>query len=126
MNSESNLTTNPLLPRLTLFLAGLIGASGVIFSAMAAHGGDPHLYAAAATACMAQAPALLAIYIGWEKIRTALTAAALIGLGCLLFAGDLVFRTKFGHGLFPMSAPTGGTMMIAGWVAVAVGALFRR
>jgi len=71
---------NPLLPRLTLFLAGLIGAFGVIFSAMAAHGGDTHLYSAAATACMAQAPALLAIYIGWEKIRTALLAAALIGV----------------------------------------------
>jgi uncharacterized membrane protein YgdD (TMEM256/DUF423 family) len=118
--------TSPLFPRLTLFLAGLIGAAGVTFSAMAAHGGDTHLYSAAAAACMAQAPALVAIYAGWEKIRTALAAAALIGLGCLLFAGDLVFRTKFGHGLFPMSAPTGGTMMILGWVAVAVGALLRR
>lgn len=115
-----------IFPRLTLFLAGIIGAAGVAFSAMAAHGGDTHLYSAAAAACMAQAPALLGIYIGWDRIRTALIAAALIGLGCLLFAGDLVFRTRFDHGLFPMSAPTGGTMMILGWVAVAAGALFRR
>lgn len=121
-----NTGDNPLFPRLTFFLAGLIGAAGVIFSAMAAHGGDTHLYSAAATACMAQAPALLAVYVGWEKIRTALIAAALIGPGCLLFAGDLVFRARFGHGLFPMSAPTGGFMMIAGWIAVAVGAFFRR
>ena len=118
--------SNPIFPKLTLFLAGLIGAWGVIFSAMAAHGGDTHLYSAAATACMAQAPALLGLYIGWEKIRTALIASALIGIGCLLFAGDLVFRSRFGHGLFPMSAPTGGTMMILGWVAVAAGAFFRR
>lgn len=118
--------TSPIFPRLTLFLAGLIGAAGVIFSAMAAHGGDTHLYSAAATACMAQAPALLALHVGWEKIRTALIASALIGLGCLLFAGDLVFRARFGHGLFPMSAPTGGFMMIAGWIAVGLGALFRR
>jgi uncharacterized membrane protein YgdD (TMEM256/DUF423 family) len=118
--------TSPLFPRLALFLAGLIGAAGVILSAMAAHGGDSHLYSAAATACMAQAPALLAIHIGWEKIRTALLAAALIGLGCLLFSGDLVFRARYGNGLFPMSAPTGGFMMIAGWIAVAAGALFRR
>ena len=121
-----NTVTNPLFPRLTLFLAGLIGAAGVIFSAMAAHGGDTHLYSAAATACMAQAPALLAIYIGWEKIRTALIASALIGLGCLLFAADLVVRARFGQALSPMSAPTGGFMMIAGWAAVAAGALFRR
>ena len=121
-----NTVSNPLFPRLTLFLAGLIGAAGVIFSAMAAHGGDTHLYSAAATACMTQAPALLAIYVGWEKIRTALIAALLIGIGCLLFAGDLIFRAQFGHGLFPMSAPTGGTMMILGWIAVAAGAFLRR
>jgi uncharacterized membrane protein YgdD (TMEM256/DUF423 family) len=121
-----NSGNSPIFPRLTLFLAGLIGAFGMIFSAMAAHGGDTHLYSAAAAACMAQAPALLAIYVGWEKIRTALIASALIGLGCLLFAGDLLFRARFGHGLFPMSAPTGGTMMILGWIAVAGGALFRR
>jgi uncharacterized membrane protein YgdD (TMEM256/DUF423 family) len=121
-----NSGNSPIFPRLTLFLAGLIGAFGMIFSAMAAHGGDTHLYSAAAAACMAQAPALLAIYVGWEKLRTALIASALIGLGCLLFAGDLLFRARFGHGLFPMSAPTGGTMMILGWIAVAGGALFRR
>lgn len=121
-----NTLTSTLFPRLTLFLAGLVGACGVAFSAMAAHGGDTHLLGAAAAACMAQAPALLALYIGWEKIRTALVAAALIGLGCLLFAGDLLFRTRFGDGFFPMSAPTGGTMMILGWIAVAAGALLRR
>ena len=121
-----SISNNTMFPRITLFLAGLIGAWGVIFSAMAAHGGDTHLYSAAATACMAQAPALLGLYIGWEKIRTALIASALIGIGCLLFACDLVFRSRFGHGLFPMSAPTGGTMMILGWLAVAAGALFRR
>lgn len=115
-----------LFPRLTLLLAGLAGAFGVAFSAMAAHGEDPRLLGAAAAACMAQAPALLALSIGWERIRTALPAGLLIGLGCLLFAGDLLYRNRFGEGLFPMSAPTGGTMMILGWVAVGFGAAFRR
>lgn len=115
-----------LFARLTLFFAGIVGAFGVVFSAMAAHGDDPRLVSAAAAACMAQAPALLALYVGFDKIRTAVIASLLIGLGCILFSADLLFRTKFGHGLFPMSAPTGGTMMILGWVAIAVGALFRR
>lgn len=118
--------TSPLFPRLTLFLAGILGAAGVTLSAMAAHGGDNERLGAAAAACMAQAPALIAIYVGWEKIRTALLSALLIGLGCLLFAGDLVSRSRFGQGLFPMSAPTGGIMMMGGWIAVAAGALFRR
>lgn len=117
---------SPVLPRFVLFLAGLIGALGVAFSAMAAHGEDPRLIGAAAAACMAQAPALLALSIGWERVRTALPASLFIGLGCLLFAGDLWYRTGAGHGLFPMSAPTGGTMMILGWLAVAAGAFFRR
>lgn len=121
-----NAASNPILPRLALLLAGVLGAAGVALSAMAAHGADPRPLGTAAAACMAQAPALLALAIAWEKIRTAPIAAALIGLGCLLFAGDLVFRARFGSGLFPMSAPTGGFMMIAGWAAVAFGAFFRR
>ena len=117
--------TSSSLPRLTVFLAGLVGASGVILSAMAAHMADGHLFGTAAAICMAQAPALLALYMGFERLRTAAIASLLIGLGCVLFSADLVFRTRYGHGLFPMSAPTGGTMMILGWVAVAAGALFR-
>ena len=114
-------------PRLTLFFAGVIGAFGVALSAMAAHsGGDAHLLGAAAAACMAQAPTLLGLYVGFGMIRTAVIASLLIGLGCLLFAGDMVFRTRYGVGLFPMSAPTGGMMMILGWVAIALGAFFRQ
>lgn len=115
-----------LFPRLTLFAAGLLGALGVVFSAMAAHGGDTHLIGTAATMCLAQGPALLALYAGYEKIPTALVASLFIGLGCMLFCGDLLARHYLGSGLFPMSAPTGGTMMILGWVAAGVGAFFRK
>jgi len=114
------------LARLTLFFAGVIGAFGVAFSALAAHGGDTRLYGAAALASMTQAPTLLGLSIGFRTIRTAAIASLLIGLGCILFAGDLAFLARFGHSLFPLAAPTGGTMMILGWIAIAVGAFFRR
>ena len=39
-----------------------------------------------------------------------------------LFAGDLTLRHYAGHGLFPMAAPTGGTLLIASWLALAVAA----
>jgi len=47
-------------------------------------------------------------------------AAILLALGTALFAGDLVFRHSTGYGLFPMSAPTGGVIMMAGWLTVAL------
>ena len=112
------------MPRFALLAAGLIGAGGIALSAMAAHGADPHLIGTAATICLAQAPALLGIVAGYEKVRLAGLATLLIALGTALFAGDLLFRSAYAHGLFPMSAPTGGTMMILGWLALAVSALF--
>jgi uncharacterized membrane protein YgdD (TMEM256/DUF423 family) len=112
--------------RLMLFFAGVIGAFGVMFSALAAHGGDTRLYGAAALVCLTQAPTLVALHIGFRAIRTAVAASLLIGIGCILFAGDVAVLARFGHNLLPMAAPTGGTMMILGWLAVAAGAFFRR
>jgi uncharacterized membrane protein YgdD (TMEM256/DUF423 family) len=43
-------------------------------------------------------------------------------LAASLFAGDLTMRQYAGHGLFPMAAPTGGTLLIASWLALAVAA----
>ena len=42
-----------------------------------------------------------------------------------LFAGDLTLRQYAGHGLFPMAAPTGGTLLIVSWLALAVAAAGR-
>jgi len=39
-----------------------------------------------------------------------------------LFAGDLTLRQFAGHSLFSMAAPTGGTLLIASWLLLAVGA----
>lgn len=111
---------------LTLFVAGILGAAGVALAAAASHGGDTHFLGSASTMCLAHAPALLALYAGYGRIRTAPLAAVLLGLGTLVFAGDLVSRHFGGSSLFPLAAPTGGFAMIAGWVVVALGALFGR
>jgi len=121
------MTLNTRIAPLFYLFAGLFGFAGVALSAAAAHGGgDAHLVASASAMCLANAPALLALAIGAEKLRTAWLAGILIGAGTLLFAGDLVALRYAGSGLFPMAAPTGGFAMMFGWLAIAVGALFRR
>ncbi|ASY63966.1 hypothetical protein SJ05684_c25270 [Sinorhizobium sojae CCBAU 05684] len=109
-----------------LFVAGLMGLFGVAAAAAASHGTDPRLLGGASAMCLAHAPALVALYGGWTHFRTAALAALLLAAGTALFAGDLTFRHFAGHGLFPMSAPLGGLTMMAGWLAVALGAFLPR
>ena len=110
---------------LILLLSGIVGGGGVALAAAASHGADAHLLGNAAQICLAHGPALLALYAGFTRIRTAALAGVLLGLGTLLFAGDLLSRHFWGTGLFPMAAPTGGMTMMAGWLFVALGAVFR-
>lgn len=107
----------------SLLVAGLMGLAGVAMAAAASHGADPRLMAGASAMCLAHAPALVALYAAWPTMRTAPLAALLLMGGTALFAGDLLFRHAAGHGLFPMSAPTGGVIMMTGWLAAALGAL---
>jgi uncharacterized membrane protein YgdD (TMEM256/DUF423 family) len=53
-----------------------------------------------------------------------LGVAAAIGLlvGAALFSGDIAMRAFAGHRLFPMAAPSGGFILIAGWLALGVAA----
>ena len=55
-----------------------------------------------------------------------LAAAFGFVIATALFAGDLTLRQYAGHGLFPMAAPTGGTLLIASWLALAVAAAWPR
>jgi uncharacterized membrane protein YgdD (TMEM256/DUF423 family) len=109
-----------------LFVAGLMGVFGVASAAAASHGADPRLLGGASAMCLAHAPTLLALHAGWAYFRTAGLAALLLATGTALFAADLTMRHFSGHGLFPMSAPLGGITMMAGWLAVALGAFLPR
>lgn len=108
---------------LVLLLAGLMGACGVALAAAATHMGGALLGPASAM-CLAHAPAMLALFAGHRLIRTATGAALLMGIGTLLFAGDLVLKQVYGTGLFPMAAPTGGILMMLGWLLAGAGAFF--
>lgn len=117
--------TSNLLRPVTLFFSGLLGASGVALAAAATHTGATHMLGNASAMCLAHAPVLLGLFLGWDRFKTAPVSAVLLALGTLLFAGDLVSRQFTGSGLFPMAAPAGGLGMIFGWVALSCGAFFR-
>ncbi|WP_454286266.1 DUF423 domain-containing protein [Rhizobium arsenicireducens] len=106
-----------------LLLTGVIGAAGVAMAAAATHMGGALLGPASAM-CLAHAPALLALYACGDKIRTSSLSALAMVIGVLLFAGDLAAKQFLGSGLFPMAAPSGGMLMMAGWLLAGAGALF--
>lgn len=109
--------------RLLVLAGGLVGAAGVALSAAAAHRGGAFTGTAASFLLM-HAPVFLAIGLAganrWLRIASLILLA-----GLLLFAGDLLARDFWGSRLFPMSAPIGGTLLIAGWLAIAISAIAR-
>lgn len=109
--------------RLLPAVAGLLGAAGVALAAAASHGGDTHLLGNASLMCLVHAPALLGLFLLSEKRKAAVFAAWLIATGTALFTLDLLSRHLRGDGFFPMAAPGGGMLMIAGWLVLALGML---
>jgi uncharacterized membrane protein YgdD (TMEM256/DUF423 family) len=117
--------------RRALFLiaafAGLLGAAGVGAAAAAAHLGGGQLLDTAATFLMIHSAAVLAIVALAQRASRASTglflmAALLLIAGMLLFCGDFGMRALAARPLFRMAAPSGGVLLIAGWVAAGLGA----
>lgn len=116
---------------LFIILAGLMGAAGVVLAAAGAHGTktgmglDSAVYLLLIHAC-----AVIAVTVATRNGLTmrplGLAATAGFVIGAALFAGDLSLRAFAGHRLFPMAAPTGGTIMILAWLLVAIAALAAR
>jgi uncharacterized membrane protein YgdD (TMEM256/DUF423 family) len=119
----------PLL-RILIILAGVMGADGVILAALAAHQGDATRFGAASSMLLFHATTVLATAALLERrfIHSKLGLAAAFGfiIAASLFAADLTLRQFVGHGLFAMAAPTGGTMLIASWILLAVAAAWPR
>jgi uncharacterized membrane protein YgdD (TMEM256/DUF423 family) len=116
--------------RILVVLAALMGADGVILAAATAHQADATRLAAASSMLLFHATAVLASVALAERgivhVRIGLAAAFGFVVAASLFAADLTLRQYAGHGLFPMAAPTGGTLLIISWLALAVSAAWPR
>ncbi|WP_050419943.1 DUF423 domain-containing protein [Bradyrhizobium tropiciagri] len=116
--------------RLLIVCAAIMGACGVILAAAAAHLPDATRLVAASSMLLFHAPAAIATIAVADRAiahaKLGLVAAAGFVIAASLFAGDLVLRQYAGHGLFPMAAPSGGTLLILSWLVLAVAAMWPR
>jgi uncharacterized membrane protein YgdD (TMEM256/DUF423 family) len=114
--------------RLLIVLAGLMGAAGVVLAAASAHLADATRLGAASSMLLFHAAALPGVVALAERgvLKPRMTRLAAFGfvVAAVLFAGDLTLRQYAGHGLFPLAAPTGGTLLIASWLLLALSALW--
>ncbi|ETR78267.1 membrane protein [Afipia sp. P52-10] len=112
--------------KLLAALAALMGAAGVVLSALAAHQAHAESLAPAATLLLLHALAVIGAVLLAEQTlaqrHLGLLAAAGFVLGAALFSGTIALRQFTGHSFFPMAAPTGGTILIASWLALAIAA----
>jgi len=110
-----------------IVLAGLMGACGVALAAAAAHGAPGSGLDSAAYLLLFHAVAVLGAAgvtgqgLLWRPLALAAMAGFVLGGG--LFAGDVSMRAFAGHRLFPMAAPTGGTLLILSWLILAAAAI---
>ena len=116
--------------RILIALAGLMGACGVVLAAGAAHLTDASRLGPASSMLLFHATAVLGAVALTERgivhARIGIVAAFGFVIAALLFAGDLTVRQYAGHSLFPMAAPTGGTLLIASWIVLALSAVWPR
>jgi len=118
------------LLRILIILAAIMGADGVILAAASAHQADATRLAAASLMLLFHATAVLAVVALTERgvvhARIGIASAFGFVVAIALFAGDLTLRQYAGHSLFPFAAPSGGTLLIVSWLALAVAAAWPR
>lgn len=116
--------------RILIILAAVMGADGVMLAAAAAHEIDATRLAAASSMLLFHSTAVLAAVALAERgvidVRIGIAAGFGFVVASALFAGDLTMRQYAGHSLFPLAAPTGGTLLILSWLVLAVAAAWPR
>jgi len=116
-----------------IVLAGLMGASGILLAAAAAHAAPGAGLESAAYMLLFHATAVLsgAALLQQSLLQRSLVLIVLAAwvLGSALFSGDIALRAFAGHRLFALAAPTGGIILIVAWLGLAgtaIAALIRR
>jgi uncharacterized membrane protein YgdD (TMEM256/DUF423 family) len=113
-----------------LVLAGLMGAAGIVLAAASAHGTPGAGLDSAGYMLLFHAAAVLGgtalLHQGLTSRTVGLVALCGFVLGAALFSGDVASRAYLGSRLFPMAAPTGGMILIAAWLVLALAALMGR
>ena len=105
-----------------LIYAGLAGAAGVGLAAAGAHGNAMAALTSPAYFLLMHAAAatgIVAVATRSAHPGAFLLAALVLLVGVTLFSGDVAARTLGLGKLFPMAAPAGGMIMIAGWLLLA-------
>ena len=99
----------------------LYGAAGVALAAAGAHKAGP-LATTAGYFLLFHAAAItsLCAFARPAGDRALTIATSLISLGVLLFSGELAIHALGGVRPLPLAAPTGGLLMIVGWLTAAV------
>jgi len=105
--------------RFLVVLAALMGASGVALAAAGTHVGGGELARTASLFLILHAAALIAVCAHRAGPWPTLAGLALAA-GAILFSADLAARAFLGAKLFPYAAPTGGSLMILSWLALAL------
>jgi uncharacterized membrane protein YgdD (TMEM256/DUF423 family) len=105
--------------------AALMGAGGVMLAAASTHAGGGELGRTASEFLMLHAGALLGVSAAARpatprRARRLLVVGGALALGVILFAADLCARGFFATKLFPLAAPTGGSLTILSWLALVV------
>ena len=101
-------------------LGCLFGAAGVALAAAGAHHAASPLVATAATVLLVHAAAITSLSAVARPGLLLDLAASLLAAGAALFSGELALHGLASLQPFPMAAPTGGALLVAGWLVAAI------
>src|ERR1043165_9200462 len=107
-----------------LVFAGLMGAAGIALAAASAHGAPGFGLDSAGYLLLLHAASVVGgvALLDQSMLSRVAGLCALCGfvLGAALRAGGVAAPAYLGRRLFPMAAPTGGVIMIASWLVLAL------